>query len=515
MNLNQFLYQLHYDVENLSPPGWEVDWMDAPLPYKLYQDVPAFSLPLEVPLSLEKVEAPAHPDLFTIGHCLWYTFAVAKVSQTLDPFEQITEPYQSLRRFVPSGGGLYPSELYIYLKLPDLPVGVYHYDSAHHRLLLLRKGNFDSFLKGALGHRCTISSCFATVIVTTMFWKNYFKYNNFSYRLQGLDGGVLIGQLVEVSKRFGFDSGVYFHFIDDAVNHLLGISEQEESVYAVIPLSVKPMNWKAHEHAGLTSSDLCKQIPVIQRKHTVRSKRIKKYPILLGMTEASKIHSSTGTHLYKMKSKPAEEASGWKLPYVEPLTYDLAAACRRRFSPEMDFVLGKVSVTQLASLLQETASSLCCRNDLRSCEAPLNLYCCLFNVESIPDGCYVYDSKSHSLHLIRQGDYRTYLQYAMTMDNVNLHHIPVCIHIVGDSDFYLNSYGYRGYRIQQMEAGMLVQKLLLTAAAFGMNGHPLLGFDASKCDNLYDLQSKGKTCLIQIPIGYYNNPPKLSGALHI
>ena len=46
-----------------------------------------------------------------------------------------------------------------------------------------------------------------------MFWKNFYKYNNFAYRLQGLDAGVLIGQLLEAAKRFGFETGVYFQFL--------------------------------------------------------------------------------------------------------------------------------------------------------------------------------------------------------------------------------------------------------------------------------------------------------------
>ena len=154
---------------------------------------------------------------------------------------------QSKRRFVPSGGALYPNELYVYLKIENLPAGVYHYDVAHHRLVLLREGNFDSYISRALGNRCDISACFGTVFVSTMFWKNFFKYNNFAYRLQGLDAGVLIGQLLEVAKCFGFASGVYFQFLDRAINHLLGLSEQEESVYAVIPLSAESTSWSSTE----------------------------------------------------------------------------------------------------------------------------------------------------------------------------------------------------------------------------------------------------------------------------
>jgi len=71
---------------------------------------------------------------------------------------------QSYRRFAPSGGGLYPNELYVYLKIEDLPTGVYHYDVAHHRLVLLREGNYDSYIDSALGNRFDVSTCFGTVL---------------------------------------------------------------------------------------------------------------------------------------------------------------------------------------------------------------------------------------------------------------------------------------------------------------------------------------------------------------
>ncbi len=107
------------------------------------------------------------------------------------------------------------------------------------------QGNFDSYLTEALsGNRCNLHSCFGAAFVSTMFWKNYFKYNNFSYRLQGLDSGVLIGQLLECANQFGYTNGVYFQFLDRAINHLLGLSEGEESVYAVVPFSTEPQsNW--------------------------------------------------------------------------------------------------------------------------------------------------------------------------------------------------------------------------------------------------------------------------------
>ena len=119
-----------------------------------------------------------------------------------------------IRRFVPSGGALYPNEIYVYVNLEDVPKGIYHYDVAHHRLVLVREGNYDFYLSRSLENGYHIPDCFCTIFVSTVFWKNFYKYNNFSYRLQGLDAGVLIGQSLEVANRMGFSSRVCYQFLD-------------------------------------------------------------------------------------------------------------------------------------------------------------------------------------------------------------------------------------------------------------------------------------------------------------
>ncbi|AIE60233.1 SagB family peptide dehydrogenase [Bacillus methanolicus] len=524
MSLEELLYNLHFDIEKASPPDWEVDWEDAPLAYKLYRGLPTVPLSLEVPLTLEGYEPPAKPDLRRIGHFLWYVYGLTQFSQSvfpLDPIEQAADLMQSYRRFAPSGGALYPNEVYVYLKIEDLPAGVYHYDVAHHRLVLLREGNFDSYIARALGNRFEVTSCFGTVFVSTMFWKNFFKYNNLAYRLQGLDAGVLIGQLLEVAKRFGFASGVYFQFLDRAINHLLGISEQEESVYAVIPLSVEPTSWfsNGRDIDGIASAaELCRELTAIQHHHYVRSRRIKEYPMLTKLNEASMLESTRSFRQIKAKESITVEGQETALPHVNRLLYDLASVCRKRYSPDMDFVLGKVSQLKLATLLQEATASFSYRNDLdgahKKHEPRVSLYGCIYNVEGITDGAYHYDSTAHALQQIHPGDHRLRLQYGMSLDNVNLIQVPLCLHVAGDKDYFKTELGYRGYRIQQMEAGMLVQRLLLAASALGMGGHPLLGFDANLCDEIYKMDSQRKTSLIQIPIGPYRHRPWLKGSLH-
>lgn len=525
MGLEEFLHNLHFNIDKAAPPDWEVDWDDAPLPYKLYFGLPAIPLSLEVPLALEDRETPSKLDLCGIGHFLWYVFGLAQLSESLDSLDatdQAMDLRQSHRRFVPSGGALYPNELYVYLNMENFPAGVYHYDAAHHRLVLLRQGNFDSYIYRALRNCCNISDCFATVFVSTMFWKNFFKYNNFSYRLQGLDAGVLIGQLLEVAKRFGFATGVYFQFLDRALNHMLGLSEQEESVYAVIPLSVKPtINFTDESGTDVvfSSADLCQELPAIQPAHYVQSRRVLTYPALTKMNEASMLESTRSFRQIKVEEKMEREGQTTvALPHVKKLPYDLAKVCRKRFSPDMDFVLGKISQLQLATLLKEAMDSFCYHNDLdgaqRDQKPRVSLYCCLYNVEGIPDGAYRYDSSAHALRQIQPGDHRLQIQHGMSGSNVNMFQIPLCLHVGGSKDYFKTELGYRGYRIQQMEAGMLVQRILLAASALGMGGHPLLGFDVNLCDEIYRMGTERKTSLIQIPTGPYRHRPWLRGNLH-
>jgi len=165
----------------------------------------------------------------------------------------------------------------------------------------------------------------------------------------------------------------------------------------------------------------------------------------------------------------------------------------------------------LIHLLYETATSFPYRNDVT--ENDVSFYISVFGIEGLQNGAYVYNGQTHTLQLIQPGDFRYLLQNSMTTHNLSLFQVPLCVHIVGERHYEKEDLGYRGYRIQQMEAGILSQKLLLAASAIGLGGHPLLGFDVDTCDNLYRLNEEGKTTLIQIPIGFYEERAWLRGSL--
>ncbi|QSO55036.1 SagB family peptide dehydrogenase [Alicyclobacillus curvatus] len=529
-------------------------------------------------------------DIETVSGLLWYTYGLTGVCQVALPpveGERDVDVMQLLRRYVPSGGGLYPSELYAYLKIEQLGSGIYHYDVAHHRLVRLREGNFDGYLERVLGHRCDMSASVGAVFVSTMFLKNFYKYNNFAYRLQGLDAGAVLGQLLEVSTRYGFEATVYFQFLDVAVNHMLGLNAEKESAYAVVPLwrtpdactvqktgrcetgqtlsraaaDAVPASEPDNDEMGQrratntvveNSESLCWKLPRLQHRHYMKSKRLLEHPMISALNEASMLHSTgcfaaTNDEIGRRTKLSAmgEQELDWikscasrivALPEARRLNDNLSEACRLRYSPGLDFVPEGVGLTEVASLLRAT-THLCAymSTDTRGTSAESSLVecppgwpsapsspsaasaasadsaprselaiaCCVHGIDGLEDGAYLYDSGDHTLGLLREGDHRMKLQKGMSMPTVNLFQVPLCVHVVGLRDFHQSDFGYRGYRIQQMEVGMLLQCLLLTASAMGLGGHPLLGYDEAVCDDIYNFGATNRTCLIQVPVGHY------------
>lgn len=516
MKLDTFISHLHFDTEKILPSDWQVNWKDAPLPFKLYEGLPEFPLPEEIPLILQERKTAAAPTLEEISQLLWYVYGITQYAQTVfqaGPAENDAVAVQSYRRFVPSGGALYPSEVYLYLKHTEIPVGIYHYSAAHHRLILLRRGNFDSYLTGCLGNSCDISESFAVLFVSTVFWKNFYKYHNFSYRLQGLDAGAVIGQALMAADRLGFIPKVCFQFLDRPVNHLLGLCEQDENVYAVMPLSTTRL---VDGEKSFVTESIFQELPELKHTSYQRSKNVIDFPMIRNLNEAS-IYKTTDQFVkLHTSSKFSDSMETIMLPFVEPLSSDFAAVCRERHSPDIDFTLKKVSLREISTLLRETAVFEY-DNDLDEAEGNakprVHLYGCFYNAEGISNGAYFYDRNTHALRKIASGDYREYLQSGLLMDNINMFQVPLCLHLAGDIKHYMKEMGYRGYRIQQMEAGILLQRLLLTSVVLGMGGHPLLGFDAKLSDELYRLETKGKTSLIQIPVGPYRPRPWIRGSL--
>jgi SagB-type dehydrogenase family enzyme len=462
-----------------------VDWDNAPSLFKLYRDGP--KLPLDGP-------PDDHPNSalgrFPLGRFLRDVYGLTRQcwgapgEVTARGRRRVAVRSKSSAamtlRPVPAGGARYPCELYL-LAGPDqpLPAGVYHYDPAHHCLDVLRD---------------TAPEAGLSLLITVAFWKNVFKYGEFSYRLHSLDAGVVLGQSLAVASRHALDPRVHFQFSDAALDHLLGLDPAYESVYAVVTLAQAPAAEVDPAPAGADG--------LLGQPATPHPLSIGLYPLPARLHEVA-MHQGGGPWPKGECPSPVQAAAPGPIHSV-PLpaaSLDLLDGLDRRRSSKGHFRPGPVSVHQLAALLSGSMRGYA--SDLWDDESTIRhtmLFGAIHNIKGIDSGVYYYDPDRHALELVRAGDVSAELQASITSLMFNLFQINLCFFPVAHYEPRLAAYGDRWYRVQNMEAGIIVQRLYLAAAALGLGCQTQLGFHVDAVNKLLGLGKSPLTSLIQVLI---------------
>ena len=105
----------------------------------------------------------------------------------------------------------------------------------------------------------------------------------------------------------------------------------------------------------------------------------------------------------------------------------------------------------------------------------MELYVVSLNVDGLPGGVYHYDVRAHRLDEIAPGDHRPTLDEAIFIEEAVAQASIACLltAVFGRSKI---KYGERAYRFALLEAGHIMQNLLLTAGALGLGACPVGGF---------------------------------------
>jgi SagB-type dehydrogenase family enzyme len=189
------------------------------------------------------------------------------------------------------------------------------------------------------------------------------------------------------------------------------------------------------------------------------------------------------------------------------LRLDLLSGLRRRRSSMGYFERRELSVTQLAELLGAAASGYANDVDdgLRHVGHTL-LFCTISHVAGVEPGVYYYGAERHTLEQVRVADMSGELQETLLVRLFNLSHTSLCVYPVAAYESGLGVYGDRWYRMQNMEAGIMLQRLYLASAALGLRCHANLGYSVSRTNSLLGLDHGSLTSLIQVMIGGGREP---------
>ena len=137
-------------------------------------------------------------------------------------------------RAAPSGGALYPVELYVASIAADgLEPGVYHYDAVAHALELVRPGRFADAL-ASMTYTPELASSAAAVVLSGVTVKSRIKYGERAYRFLLMEAGHIAQNVLLTATALDLAACPIGGFVDDELDNLLGLDGLDEvSLYLI------------------------------------------------------------------------------------------------------------------------------------------------------------------------------------------------------------------------------------------------------------------------------------------
>ena len=496
-----------------------LDWDDRPRPFKVYTDAPLKDLPTEflrpslnalvsIGSSAPKERASTGVGIGTLAELLFFSAGITRELRVQGLGELYT-------RAAPATGALYPIELYVVCRdLEGLRAGVYHFSPGGFSLSQLRNGDWTAALSSYAGSRAEASAAPAFLVLTSIAWRNAWKYQARSYRHWFWDGGVIAANLLATANSAGLRSSVVLGFEDEAVNRLLGLRARREAAIAICPVGVPDA--AARSASGRPPAELP---PPIDPAFLPLSRSEVDYPEVWEAHEASCLRDFGEVRAWTARpggeeeekeeeerrepgpTTPAPPSSGGAYPLDasapapdEPpdlARVILKRGSTRRFSPE------PITYRQLSNVLFHSTRGV-----------PLDLpvpgtlldVCLISNaVKDLPDGSYRFDRASGSLEQLRAGEFRDAAGH-LCLDQSLFAGASAVVFLMTELARVLRLHGDRGYRAAQFEAGVVAGRMYLASYAQGMGASGTTFYDDAVTE-FFSPQETEATPMMALGIG--------------
>lgn len=476
-----------------------LDWENQPFPFKLYttleplpllQTLPPVAMATLDALVLMPPEAQTTviPNLSTLAALLFLSAGITK---------RRSQPGRDIYfRAAACTGALYHIDLYLICgELPDLPAGVYHFGPHDFALRRLRAGDYRSTVAHASGQEPAVTHAPVTLVCTSTYWRNAWKYQARTYRHCFWDAGTLLANLLAATTALRVPTRVVGGFVDLTLNHLLDLDTDHEVALALVPLGYAP-------EQGVTPSP---SLPLLNLPTAPLSKSEIDYPAIRAMHAASSLTTEDEVPAWREKTPTRKEPapSGRLFPLLQlgstalP-TVSLDQTIRQRGSTRT-FAHAPISFVQLSTLLLRAISNIPA-DFLDPLGATLtDLYLIVNAVEDLPAGSYVFHRSRNAVELLREGDFRREAGYLGLGQELPAD-ASVNIFCLTNLSSTLECFGNRGYRAAQIEAGIIGGKLYLAAYGQGLGATGLTFFD-DDVTTFFSPHAAGKSVMFLTALG--------------
>ncbi|MFH8385763.1 SagB family peptide dehydrogenase [Kitasatospora sp. NPDC018058] len=482
---------------------------DEPLKFKIYRGLPRRPLTTRLPAELSPVDAFDESALSTLLH---YGYGISR--QEFDT--NGTWPYH---RMVASARCLFGVQLYV-----CLADGAYHYDAPHHALVRLREGDHRGLLTRATGTGGPVPQ--AVFVLSGLFSKTAYIYRDYAYRLCTQEAGLVAGNLDLVARAMGLRAHVHHQFLDEPVDKLLGLDGDEEPALLVLPLHLAEAGTDTGIGNGTgtgptgrpvaeTAAALAATIEAIEPPVVPSGLRIPQACPMLTKVNRASLRTDTTSFTTAVPVAPAvSDAEPRPLPTTEVPEPGLAAVLRARDSGPGIFrpVASRGDGVELWARLARIRTGIVSDAVPAGAPAPLEIYLTVGDLTGIPAGAYRLAPETGALHPVARARTRVHATAAaddagldavtaierVTIPGPVFTHMNAIVHLVGDRDWAFDTFGDRGYRVINQEAGLLAHRVCVAAAAQGMSGRVVNAYHAEGVRAALGLTEQRHTPVFQI-----------------
>lgn len=460
-----------------------LDWRNQPNPFRVYQGARVVSLErnpdpiaagtfatmaaLAKRSSGSNGEETSRLDARWLSRFLWQSVAVSAWKQV---------PQSNVRyslRVNPSSGNLHPTETHLALRgFGGLEEGLYHYRADAHALEQRGRGNWVDELASAL-ELDRAGDAPLIVALTSVFWREAWKYRDRAYRYCCHDLGHALMSLLLAARALGLAGEVVAHFSDLRLARTLGLSQSDEAPMAFLIFSGAAHASPSHPVPGQIA-ELLPSIPNELSEEEVP------YYLLLGMHRSTVLPEGAGpvpgsTEQEKEVEEPENEEEIKDAP--------LGGVARRRrsaldFDPRtpsmdradfewlLDFATRDWPADWRGNLGPAAGSAPRRGRDF------LELYIYAHRIAGLEPGVYHWSPRERRLRQLHRSHPPASSQRVaayLSLEQPLAGHACFAISMVAELEGAAQLFGNRGYRYVHFEAGAIGQRLYLGAEALGWN----------------------------------------------
>lgn len=444
-----FEYQkaTEHTVENLYTSPHTLDWANQPNPFRSY--VGALVVRLPVPKTHFTIAWPQQANnplpfhIESLSMFLYHSVAIAAWKEV-----QSTKTRWPLR-VNPSSGNLHAEEIHLcILDTIGLENGIYHFNVESFNLE--KRIHLDDELSSYVRF-VSKTDAPLKILLTTIVWREAWKYRNRAFRYCLLDGGHTEASLRIAGAHLGWKSIANRTFADNIMSSLFGLPNDET------PVSFVEFGTPKRD----THPDVQIKRPKTLGKPGILSEHIISYPLIKRVVHATAQASKTEGFTIKASLELQPRPSSF-------LNKSWTTLVRtRRSGIKFDGITG-CTYEDLKWIISTALNQSWYWSNGKVQKEWVVIYVYAHLVEGLVPGIYLYDDNTRQCKAIFKGDVKKLAIKLSLFQSIAGHSAFALSMLSNYYDIYEN-FGEKALRLAYQSAGRVGQSLYLAAESIGLN----------------------------------------------